>query len=350
MKPETFVILIPGFAKSEADSTCLPSQQSFVKLLKQKYPALNIIVLAFQYPFSTTAYDWHGCRIIPFGGRGRSKLYRLLLWRRVWKKLKQINSVNNITGLLSFWCGECALVGHRFGKKNNIRHHCWIMGQDAKEKNKYVGRIDPSPNELVAISDFIQMEFERNYGIKSQWVIPTGIDPEEFPKENVTRDIDVLGAGSLISLKQYDIFVEVISKLKQQLPGINAMLCGKGSEENKLKKMIAAQGLNANLILTGEIAHPELLLQMRKSRIFLHTSTYEGFGVVCIEALYAGASVISFCKPMNQSISNWHVVQTSEEMIQKAIDILNDKDGEHNPVLPYSMNESVEKIMQLFGK
>jgi len=350
MKTETFVILIPGFAGSETDSTCLPSQQLFVKLLKEKFPALNVIVLAFQYPFVSGEYDWHQCRVISLGGRGRSKFFRLLLWRKAWTTLKRLNRENSLVGLLSFWCGECALVGNRFGKKYGTQHYCWIRGQDAKKDNNYVNRIKPSAKELIAVSDFIQNEFEANHGIAPQLVIPNGIDPRDFHKEILARDIDVLGAGSLIPLKQFDLFAGIISEIKKNITGINAMVCGKGPEENKLKSLIDEYGLHKNLILAGELTHPELLHRMKRSKIFLHTSNYEGFAAVCIEALYAGAQVVSFCKPMKQDIPGWHIVNTKQDMTQKAIEILNDHRIEYAPTLPYKMETSVEKVMQLFGK
>jgi len=350
MKPETFVILIPGFAKNETDSTCLPSQQQFIKMLKEKFPALNIVVIAFQYPFISDEYNLHNCRVISLGGKGRSKIFRLMLWRKVWAALKRVNKGNNIVGLLSFWCGECALIGHKFGKKYNIRHHCWIRGQDAKKDNRYVARIKPKANELIALSDFIQREFERNHGVKPQKVIAPGIDTRQFPKENVAKDIDLLGVGSLIPLKQYDVFIDIISSVKQQLPGIKAMICGKGPEENKLRQLIERNSLQNNLSLPGELSHQQVLGQMKRGRIFLHTSNYEGFGVVCLEALYAGATVISFCKPMNEAILHWHIVNSKEEMTRKIMDILQTTSIENDPVLPYTMEGSIEKIMQLFGK
>jgi len=47
MKPEqeTLVILSPGFPGNEADSTCMPPQQIFVKALRAICPGLEIIVL-----------------------------------------------------------------------------------------------------------------------------------------------------------------------------------------------------------------------------------------------------------------------------------------------------------------
>jgi len=48
------------------------------------------------------------------------------------------------------------------------------------------------------------------------------------------------------------------------------------------------------------LAHPELLEWMQRGKVFLHPSSYEGFGIVCIEALCSGAEVISFVKTYEQ--------------------------------------------------
>ena len=56
---------------------------------------------------------------------------RLLLWRRLWRTLRRVKKENNIVGLFSFWCGECAFIGKWFGKFNAVKDLCWISGQDA---------------------------------------------------------------------------------------------------------------------------------------------------------------------------------------------------------------------------
>jgi len=88
---------------------------------------------------------------------------------------------------------------------------------------------------------------------------------------------------------------------------------------------------------------------MKKTKIMLHTSEYEGFGNVCIEALYAGAHVISFTKPMNEAIPHWHIVATKEEMIIKAFDILQNDQTEYTPVLPFDMNDSAKAFMAVLA-
>ena len=348
-KPKTFVILTPGFAKDEADSTCIPTQQNFVRILKEIYPQLNIIILASDYPYTTKKYTWHNNTVISFNGRNKGGLSKLLLRHRIFSVLKDIHASNNIIGLLSFWYAECALIGKKFADSNGLKHICWICGQDARRGNKYVRRIPLKADELAALSDFLQDEFEKDYGTRPHYVIPPGINTKQFSQSILQKDIDILAAGSLIPLKQYEIFINVIAELKKQLPAIKATLIGDGPEKCKLQNLIAASELQSNITLTGELAHPHVLQLMQRGKVFLHPSSYEGFGVVCIEALFAGAKLISFVKPMNQEIEHWHIVTSKEEMVKKAIEILKDPNTQYKTTIPFTMERSVRQMTQLFS-
>ena len=345
----TLLILTPGFPTDENDTTCIPAEQIFVRVLKENFPSLNIIILTFQYPFSVRDYLWNGIRVISFGGREKEKLYRLALWLRVWKTLQRLKKQNNIFGLLSFWCGECALIGKRFGRKYNFPHFTWLLGQDAKKENKYVKWMHAKPAELVAMSDFLVEEFYRNYSIKPEHTIPNGIDPTSFATAKYERNIDVLGAGSLIPLKRYEMFIEIVKELSLEYPSIKTVICGKGPEKNLLEKRIVRLGLQDNLVLAGELPHYQVQQSMRRTRIFLHPSSYEGFSTACLEALYGGAHVISFCKPMNQQIRHWYIVNTKEEMLQKSFELLKDSAIEYESIMPFSMQGSAKKMMEIFN-
>ena len=348
--PPSLVILTPGFPENERDTSCLPFLQSLIRTINKDFSFIKIIVVTFQYPFTTTEYHWNGNTVFPFGGRNKGKLFRRLLWFRVWRKLKKIRNENNLIGLFSLWLGECALTGHDFGNIFGIPHYCWIAGQDAKPGNKFVTKINPGSHELIAISDFIADEFFKNYLVRPDHVIPNGIERELFESISYQRTIDVLGAGSLIPLKQYDIFIDCITQIKKCFPHICSIIAGKGDEARNLEMKIREYGLENNIFLNGEMEHQNLLLLMQQSKIFLHPSSYEGFSMVCLEALYTGCHVISFCKPMNKDFENWHIVKNEEEMICKTIEILTDPVFEFKSSIPYSINETANSIMGLFIK
>jgi glycosyltransferase involved in cell wall biosynthesis len=356
----TFIILSPGFPANEADTTCLPAQQLFVQHLHENFPALNIIVLAFQYPFNKSAYKWKGVQVISFNGRNRGGLKRLHTWYMVRRTLISLQRMHSIAGLFSFWCTECALVGEKFARKHHLKHFMWILGQDARKSNKYVRIIKPASGSLVAMSDFLADEFEHNHFIRPRYVIPNGIDPRMFVQVAEPRTIDVLGAGSLIPLKQYDVFIDLIAQAKKKFPGIKAVIAGDGPERVSLERRIRETGASYedsrpelrrtppfHVELIGEKPHPEVLRLMQQSKIFLHTSSYEGFSTVCLEALYAGAHVISFCNPVYEKIPHWYVVRNKEEMLRKLLELLSGNLN-HERVIPFSMSDTAKRVMQLF--
>ena len=234
----TLVILTPAFAAHEQDNW-LPSQAVFVRHLNKMFPSLNIIILAFHFPIvKEKRYSWFGNKVIAFNGGMRGKLHTLLRWIRVWRTLKQIKKKNAILGIFSFFCSESAFIGHYFAKRHKLKHYIWLLGQDAQKENKQVKRIRPDADELVAISDFLVNEFEKNHGIRPAHLILIGINPENFPPDHPKRDIDIIGVGSLSPIKQYDIFVAVVKEISRIIPGINARICGDGTEYNKLQKLI----------------------------------------------------------------------------------------------------------------
>ena len=96
------------------------------------------------------------------------------------------------------------------------------------------------------------------------------------------------------------------------------------------------------------MGHSEILQLMCRSRVLLHPSSYEGFGMVCLEALYAGAHVISFCKPMDLSIAHWHIAVSLEEMLHLTHEILQNPGNDHRSIMPYSMSDSAGAVMKLF--
>ncbi|HVU56834.1 MAG TPA: glycosyltransferase [Puia sp.] len=350
---ETLVMLTPAFPASEQETSWVTTQQVFVLALRQQFPELRIVLLSFYYPESVGSYDWSGFQVISFNGTAAAlrKWRRVFFLREVWKRLKGLLRENTVIGIFSFWCGECALIGHYFGRRYGIPHYCWLCGQDARAKNKLVKWIRPHPGELIAMSDFLVREFQRNHGIRPGHMIPNGIDPGMYPAGvQPERTIDVLGVGSLSRLKQYDVFVEVTAALQHRFPSLRSMICGEGEAGEEIRQLVGKRGLERHIALPGLTPHREILKLMQRTKILLHTSNYEGFGVVCLEALYAGAHVISFCRPMDQDVSHWHIVSNVKEMIEKAISILEDTGTDHSPVLPFEMKQTVQAVMRLFHK
>jgi glycosyltransferase involved in cell wall biosynthesis len=346
---ETLVILSPGFPADESDSTCLPAQQALVRCLHSLRPGLHITVIAFHYPDTRVQYKWGRTSVIPLGGGNRPRFFRLLTWYRAWNLLRKICKHQKPSGILSFWHTEAALVATWYCRWKGLRHLSWILGQDAGKENKYVRWTRPASGDLVAMSDFLAAEFFRCHRRRPAHVIPNGVDPDQFGPPAPVRDIDLLGVGSLIPLKQYEVFLRMAARLKIDFPSLRCRIAGQGPEAARLKSLAAEMQLEDTVIFEGELSHARVLGLMQRSRVLLHPSRYEGFSTACLEALYAGACVVSFTRPMEQWIRNWYYMNDEEEMYLTLKQLLGAGDAGGGPVLPYSMKESAAAFLELFG-
>ncbi|MFI5151908.1 MAG: glycosyltransferase [Chitinophagales bacterium] len=345
----TLIILTPGFPGNEADSTCLPSQQLFVRSLNKLYPALQIIILSFEYPFRRETYLWHKNMVISMNGWKKGRMNKLLTYFLAWQKLSKLKKRYPIIGLLSFWCTGCALLGKYFARFHGLPHYAWILGQDAKKENHFVRWIKPEAGELIALSDFLANEFFRNHSVKPAHIIPNGIEPSMFSDTSSEKDIDLLAVGSLIPLKQHPLFIAIVYHLSKQMPDLSAVICGKGPEKEKLLTLIEELNLQDNIQLKGELPHEEVLRLMQRTRVLLHPSNYEGYSTVCLEALYAGAEVVSFCNPKVDWIRNWYIVKDVQEMIKITEELLLEENKNGTAVLLYTLDDQAKAVMQLYN-
>ena len=149
-------------------------------------------------------------------------------------------------------------------------------------------------------------------------------------------------------MKNYDQFITVVAAVKKLLPGIKAEIVGKGPGQKILNDIIIKNDLQNNIRMTGELPYDAVLDRMQRTKIFLHPSSAEGFSGVCMEALYAGAHVVSFCKPMNNDIEKWHITPSVEEMVSQTNKILGNLPGDYNRVLLYSIDETAATFSALF--
>ena len=342
------VVLTPGFPSDEYDTTCVPAVQNFVRAACKIYPGRNILVIAFQYPFEEKIYHWNGVEVIALGGKNRAGFLRVITWIKAYKTLKKICKSYRHIALLSFWMTECALIGKHFGRKKQLGHITWLQGQDALKTNRYVKRIRPAAESVVAISCTNQRVFFENHGVMPAHVIENGVIEKQFPELNTSeRQIDILGVGSLTEGKNYALFLEIAAKLQVKYPRLTCVIAGDGPLTATLKKQAEKLGLR-NIRFTDLIAHSQVLELMNNSRIFLHTSGYEGSSSAMIEALYSGCKVVARQPLSDHIVKNLYVADSQNELIKITEKLLSLSEKPER-VLFNSMEDSAKKIIELLN-
>ncbi len=341
------VILTPGFPAREDDTTCIPPQQLFVKALHTYHPEIRLVVLTFQYPFTARRYSWNGIPVVAFGGRSRGGFLRVATWLKVANEVRRMKRKAPVAGFLSFWMGECAFVGHWLARRVDLPHFAWILGQDAREGNRYASLVRLRGDWLLALSDEVSRTFSRHYGVTPRQVVPVSIDGSVDSPLPPDRPIDVMGAGSLIPLKQFDLFLDTIYTVSRHIPHLRVVICGDGPQRVLLSARISELQLEHVVALKGETDYAEVQRLMTLTRVFLHTSAYEGFGAVMAEALFAGAHVLSLVSPMDIRSPHHHVC-TPAELSVTLLQLLRDEELIHERVRMHSAEEVCAQVARLF--
>lgn len=289
-KPRHIVFITPGFAVDEADTTSVPYLQVYFKALLNQGFKISIITL--HYPAKNTVYKWNNCNVYSLGKY--TKWQKPLLWLKAIRKIISINKKEPISTLHSFWLGECALIGHWAAKIIKVKHLNTLMGQDVLGGNKFCKILPIKSMNLVTLSRFHQQVFLKNYQIETP-IIFFGTNKKEIVK-NETKTIDFIGVGSLIPIKNYSLFIDVIFELNKTNP-VSAIIIGEGEEFDLLARKIedlSPDQSGENVIkLLGLLNNEQVLSYLAQSKILLHTSNHEGFGMVFAEALQQEVMVVS---------------------------------------------------------
>ncbi|WP_369600010.1 glycosyltransferase family 4 protein [Hahella sp. SMD15-11] len=137
-------------------------------------------------------------------------------------------------------------------------------------------------------SEYLYLKNEVRPSVKVFWQ-PSGVD-NEFLSEgaNTVFEYDVVTVGSLVPVKNHKLFIDVANKL----PSLKFAIAGSGALQSELTRYI--QYLKAdNVKLLGQLTPSEIRDLMRNTKIFLLTSLSEGTPTVMLEAMSAGAVVVT---------------------------------------------------------
>jgi len=352
MKSTKIIILTPGFPKDEIDINCIPSLQLLVQEMNE-VDGVKIQIISTQYPFQFGTYQWHNIPVHACGGANRRYLFKALTYlKAIWFLLRFGRNASVVHG---FWLYECGLLAAFWGWCINALSVVTVPGQDSKAGNGYFGIMrwwrKMKHLRIVSISDFGAKQLFQNAGIETDAILPYGMHLSNLPTFDPTeeRTMDVMGAGSLVPVKNYMEFLEVIALVKLVFPNIKACIAGGGFEQEMLSQRILALGISKNMELTGEIPRTQVLERMSRSKIFLHTALWEGQGFVLIESLamgmYCVATSVGWLPPSDKSFA----LGSSQEMAEIIIRILKNSRN-HEPVPVLTMKETVANYLRFYDQ
>jgi glycosyltransferase involved in cell wall biosynthesis len=328
------LIITPGFPKDETDDTCIPPLQEFLNSFTSLFPDSKFTVISLHYPYLYQKYFWKGIPVFPLSGKDAG-IKKPFLWYNAIKLAKKIHTRNRIDIIHSFWLGECAMLGYRLSIKLNLPHLNTLMGQELNVSNRYFRFINLKKMKVAALSEKQASLFRNKTGQAVDEIIPWGIGDDDIVTDNTKREIDLLGVGSLISGKNFEMFIELVCSIRKQFPDIKAAIIGEGTAMEKLSNLISSYKLDDTVKLTGKLKRGEVLKMMRRSKILLHTSMYESFGYVLAEALASGCYVVCTKTGFAKKTNKMFIAENKNEFIRIILDLLN-KELNFTPEVPFT--------------
>ena len=159
-----------------------------------------------------------------------------------------------------------------------------------------------SSSIVTASSDYESNLISNNYDIdeKSITKISPGIDKEIFTYDsNLERENIMLSVGRIQKQKKQ---MEVLKFIDNFRKIDTNFLCyfvggpsGKSGDDylNELKNAVKELNLDSNVEFLGNLTQTEIKILMNRSKLLIHTSQFETFGLVAIEANAMGVPVLT---------------------------------------------------------
>lgn len=152
---------------------------------------------------------------------------------------------------------------------------------------------------LIAISDAVRSFLEAaghdpaklttiHYGLDS------GPDAASVPtpeQAGIPPDAPLaLAVGRLIEQKDHATLLRAFALVRQNEPNARLAILGSGALETETRALAESLGLDGALTLPGRT---EIRDWLERANVFVHTSRWEGFGIVLLEAMLASLPVVA---------------------------------------------------------
>lgn len=120
--------------------------------------------------------------------------------------------------------------------------------------------------------------------------IPGGIDDQHFFPSSEPASTDFILVGRLFPVKRIDVFLDAVSIVKRQVPGVRATIVGDGPLRAALEQQAASLDIAKNVSFAG--SQTNVGDWLRTARVFVLTSDSEGIALSLMEAISCGLPAI----------------------------------------------------------
>lgn len=169
------------------------------------------------------------------------------------------------------------------------------FGKNLAKYDTVVAICDDMKKELEDIYPYLKGHVERVYNpFNFKRILDLAEDKTGLTENQKTLlEDDYIIAVSRLDTVQKDYATLIKGYRLAQESGVKEKLyiVGDGPDRKEIEKLIKESKLEDKIILIGKTTNP--YVWMKNSKLFVHSSKYEGFGLVIVEAAILGKAIIS---------------------------------------------------------
>ena len=217
------------------------------------------------------------------------------------KNIRQIVSNIEYDYLIDFTCQlPMELCDKRVFSWIHVSLNTWKEKKIEKLRKKIL-----EIKKLVVLNEDMKEEGERLLSVKNKIeVIPNFFDIDEIKRlsldnsklndkeKELLKDDYFFACCRVDKQKDIDTLIEAYKILKEKYNIKEKLyIAGVGDQKERLENLIKSYQLEKDIVFLGLQKNP--YIWMKNARFFVHSSHYEGFGLVLVEALITNGMVIS---------------------------------------------------------
>lgn len=177
------------------------------------------------------------------------------------------------------------------------------------------------------------------------------------------KEYDIIWIGRFHPQKGIFQFIDIVSMVALKLKDVKVVVIGGGDARIKKKFLseIRKKHLDNNISYIGPVIETEKYLNyLQSSKVFLMTSTYEGFGLVNLDAMRQHLPVVAYDLPVYEPIKKAIVtvpILRNDIFSNKVLDLLNDNkyykeqsDNAYLHSLKFSWDKMGNEILSLIKR
>jgi D-inositol-3-phosphate glycosyltransferase len=199
------------------------------------------------------------------------------------------------------------LIGDKISKKYNIPHiftaHSYgeFLQLDTYLRTKSEKNIIQNATRVTVSSKYEESLLAKKYDCKVNNIstITPGLDKELFFKKENGRSNKILSIGRIQEQKGQKEIIKLFEIIEKQIPDTELCFIGGPSGNDgreyldQLKHYVVSQNLEDKVKFVGALSPEEIAKQLNSSKLLVHNSQFETFGLVAIEANACGIPVVS---------------------------------------------------------